>query len=55
MRALRKATVDDIAEVAGFGPKLAGEVVAALSQDKPAEAINTATGEVVDADGPDEG
>ena len=55
VRSLRKATVDDIVEVPGFGPKLAGEVVAALSQDKPAEAINTATGEVVDANGPDAG
>ena len=51
VRALRKATVEDIAEIPGFGPKLAGEVVAALSKDKPGEAINTATGEVADADG----
>ena len=48
VRALRKATVEDIAEIPGFGPKLAGEVVAALSKDKPGEAINTATGEVAD-------
>ena len=51
VRALRKATVEDIVEIPGFGPKLAGEVVAALSKDKPGEAINTATGEVADADG----
>lgn len=55
VRALRRAGADDIAAVPGFGPKLAAAVVAALADDRPGETINTATGEVVEAEGQDAG
>ncbi len=49
LKKLRAAGVDDIAAVPGFGPVLADAVVEALSQQPRAEAINTATGEVIGA------
>ena len=48
LRKLRAATVDDIALVPGFGPKLAAAVVEALATHQPSEAINVTTGEVIE-------
>lgn len=48
VRALRRASLDDIAAVPGFGPVLAGQVVAALAADQPRAGVNTATGEIVE-------
>jgi excinuclease ABC subunit C len=49
VKRLRAAGVDEVAAVAGFGPKLASAVVEALASSTPGPAINTATGEVMDA------
>ncbi len=48
LRKLRAATVDDIALVPGFGPRLAAAVVEALATHQPSEAINVTTGEVIE-------
>lgn len=50
LKALRRADVDEIAQVPGFGPVLARSVVAALGAEKPQPAVNTATGEVLEED-----
>jgi excinuclease ABC subunit C len=48
LKRLRAATVDDITEVSGIGPRTAEAIVAALSE-KPAEpAVDPSTGEIVD-------
>ena len=47
MRKLRQATVEEIAEVPGFGPTLAAAVKAAV-EDTGGEAINLTTGEVTE-------
>jgi excinuclease ABC subunit C len=50
LKRLRAATVDDIAEVPGIGPRTAAAIVAALSADSTvpaAPAVNVTTGEVV--------
>ncbi|NLE96667.1 MAG: excinuclease ABC subunit UvrC [Propionibacterium sp.] len=47
LRKLRRATVEEIAEVPGFGPKLAANVHAAVA-DSGGEAINLTTGEVTE-------
>lgn len=47
LRKLRAASVEEIAQVPGFGPKLAGAVHAAVS-GTGGEAVNLATGEVTD-------
>jgi excinuclease ABC subunit C len=47
LRKLRQATVEEIAEVPGFGPTLAAAVKAALA-DTGGEAINLTTGEVTE-------
>ncbi|MFZ1410515.1 MAG: excinuclease ABC subunit UvrC [Micropruina sp.] len=48
VKRIRAASVAEIGQVPGFGPKLADAVVAALAGNQPGEAINTATGEVID-------
>ncbi len=47
LRKLRAATVDEIAQVPGFGPRLAAAVAAAVSETG-GEAVNLTTGEVTD-------
>ncbi|MDN5724738.1 MAG: excinuclease ABC subunit UvrC, partial [Propionibacteriales bacterium] len=47
LRALRRATLDDIAAVPGFGRQTAIAVLAALAQQPGGPAVNAATGEVV--------
>ncbi len=47
VRALRKAGVEEIAAVPGFGPTLAASVVAALARQGQPEGVDTATGEVL--------
>lgn len=46
LKKLRAADVGDIALVPGIGPRTAQAVKDALAREEPAEAINTATGEV---------
>ncbi len=48
LKRLRAATVDDIAAVPGFGPKLAEAVAAAVAAQPVGEAINLTTGEVTE-------
>jgi len=55
VRRLRAATVEEVAEVAGIGPATAARVVAALAAPSSAAAqpaVNTATGEIIEAVGP---
>jgi excinuclease ABC subunit C len=47
LKKLRAASVEEIAAVPGFGPKLAQSVKDALEAKPPGEAINMATGEVL--------
>ncbi|MCC2593362.1 excinuclease ABC subunit UvrC [Tessaracoccus sp. OS52] len=47
LRKLRQATVEEIAQVPGFGPRLAASVHAAVA-DSGGEAINLTTGEVTE-------
>ncbi len=47
MKKLRQASVEDIALVPGFGPKLAAAVKQALGNQSPGEAVNMTTGEVL--------
>lgn len=48
VRKLSRASAAEIAAVPGFGPKTAAAVLAALASREPAEALNTATGEVIE-------
>ncbi len=50
LKKLRAASVDDIAELPGFGLRSAETIVAVLAtpQARPAPAINTATGEIIE-------
>ena len=48
VRALRRASVEEIAELPGFGPKLATQVVTALQGEQTPTGVNTATGEVIE-------
>ena len=61
LKKVRAASVEEVAEVPGFGPRLAQSVVDALavtakpSEERPAmPAVNTATGELLDESGPDD-
>ncbi|MGD7787106.1 excinuclease ABC subunit UvrC [Propionibacteriaceae bacterium Y1700] len=47
LRALRRASLDDIAQVPGFGRQTATAVLAALAQQPGAPAVNATTGEVI--------
>lgn len=47
LRKLRKASVDDIAEVPGIGPRTATALFEILAADDPTAAVNLATGEVI--------
>jgi excinuclease ABC subunit C len=48
LRALRKASVDEIAEVPGIGPRTAEAIVAVLAEQRAEPAVNLATGEVLE-------
>ena len=48
LKKLRAASVDEIAALPGFGPKIAEAVVTALAEDAPAAAINVTTGEIIE-------
>ncbi|MHB1739716.1 MAG: excinuclease ABC subunit UvrC [Actinomycetes bacterium] len=47
LRALRRASVEQVAQVDGIGPATAAAVVAALATRPGAPAVNTATGEIL--------
>ena len=51
LKALRAASLDEIAEVPGIGPRTAEAIVAALGNSPAAPAINLTTGEIIDNDG----
>jgi excinuclease ABC subunit C len=49
MKKLRAATAEEIAQVPGIGPSIAGAIVTALAQEagsRKTVAVNTATGEI---------
>jgi excinuclease ABC subunit C len=48
LRKLRKASIEEIAEVPGVGPKTAAAIVAVLSVDGAEPGVNLATGEVIE-------
>jgi excinuclease ABC subunit C len=48
VKKLRAASVDEVAEVPGIGPATAQSIVAALSGDTPAPAVDMATGEILE-------
>jgi len=48
LKKLRAAGVDELAALPGIGPATAEAIVAALAQDVPGMATNTATGEIVE-------
>ncbi len=53
VKKLRSATIDQICEVPGIGRKTAENVAVALAEAAPAApAVNTATGEIIDDEGP---
>jgi len=47
LKKLRQASVEEIAAVPGFGPKMAQSIKDALAAAPQPEAINTATGEIL--------
>jgi excinuclease ABC subunit C len=47
LRKLRAASVEEIAQVPGFGPVLASAIKTQLDQAPVRESVNTATGEIV--------
>jgi excinuclease ABC subunit C len=49
LKKLRAATVEEIAAVPGFGPKTAAAIKLALQEAPRPEAIDMATGEVLDS------
>ncbi|WP_328325477.1 MULTISPECIES: excinuclease ABC subunit UvrC [unclassified Streptomyces] len=56
VKKLKQATIDQICEVPGIGRRTAESVAAALAQAAPAApAVNTATGEIIEDDGEDDG
>lgn len=48
LKKLRAASLDEIAALPGFGPKVAQAVVDALAADGPAPSINVTTGEIIE-------
>jgi excinuclease ABC subunit C len=48
LKKLRTASVDDIAELPGFGPRSAETIVSVLSTAGSRPSVNTATGEIID-------
>ena len=48
VKKMRAASVDEVAEVPGIGPATAQSIVAALSGDTPAPAVDMATGEILE-------
>jgi excinuclease ABC subunit C len=50
LKKLRAATAADVADVPGIGMQTAEAIVAAVAADRPAPAVNMATGEILDAD-----
>jgi excinuclease ABC subunit C len=57
LKKLRAATLDEIAALPGFGARTAEAIVIALASPQAAgqPAVNTATGEILDADSSDDG
>ncbi len=49
---LRKATLEELAEVPGISTELARTIHEHLAKDTPAPAVNVTTGEIIDDDGP---
>ena len=54
LKALRAASLDEIAEVPGIGPRTAEAIRAALGNSPTTPAINLTTGEIIDDDEPHE-
>jgi excinuclease ABC subunit C len=52
LKRLRAASVDEIASVSGIGPRTAEAVVAALAAQRPGQAVNVTTGEILDDEPP---
>jgi excinuclease ABC subunit C len=48
VKKLRAASTEEVAEVPGIGPATAQSIVAALSSDTPAPAVDMATGEILE-------
>jgi excinuclease ABC subunit C len=48
LKKLRAATVEEIAETPGFGPRLADAVVTAVASQQVPESVNLTTGEILD-------
>ena len=48
VRALRAASITEVRQVAGIGPRMAAVLVAALREEPELAAINMATGEIVE-------
>ena len=55
VKRIRRASVDEIVALPGFGPALAERVLAELLAPAAAPAVNLTTGEVIGDDGPDAG
>jgi len=47
MKRLRAATVDEVGQVPGIGPRTAAAVVETMARHRPRAAVNTATGEII--------
>jgi excinuclease ABC subunit C len=47
LKRLRAATVEEITEVSGIGPRTAGAIIAALAGNQPEPAVDPVTGEVL--------
>jgi excinuclease ABC subunit C len=50
MKRLRAATVDEVGQVPGIGPRTAAAVVETMARHRPRAAVNTATGEIIDGE-----
>ena len=50
LKQLRTATADEISQVPGIGRRTADAVVEAVGVRRPAVAVNTATGEILEPD-----
>lgn len=48
MKKLRAASVTEVAQVPGIGPRLAETIVTTLAERPRSEVVNTATGEVTE-------
>ena len=50
LKRLRAAPAAEVADVPGIGPQTADAIVAAVAADRPAPAVNMATGEILNSD-----